>query len=209
MPLTPEQIQDLKEQLKQQIQHLPEAQKAQALQQIESLSHQALEAMLKQQQEKNPRGKKEEQESIFRSIISGKIPSAKIEENPSALAVLDIAPISKGHVIIIPKSPVKDSKQLPIKAFSLAKKIGKRIVSKLKALRIEIATEVKFGEAIINVIPIYDSPLYLGSPRAKSSLEQLEDIARLLTLKPKIPLIKIKPSKDKQNQSQKLNKRIP
>ncbi len=49
MPLTQEQIKELKFQLSQQIQNLPEDKKLAAQQQIESLSPEALEYMLKEQ----------------------------------------------------------------------------------------------------------------------------------------------------------------
>ena len=123
MPLTPEQIQNLKAQLSEQIQHLPEDQKAEAQKQIDSLSPEALEAMLKQQKSKSSREK-----SIFRLIIEKQIPSYQIDENSQAIAVLEINPISQGHVIIIPRLAARNSRELPTQAFSLAKKISKRII---------------------------------------------------------------------------------
>ena len=50
MALTPEEISDLKKQLAEQIQHLPEAQRAEAQKQIDNMSPEALESMLQQQQ---------------------------------------------------------------------------------------------------------------------------------------------------------------
>ena len=52
MSLTQEQIKELKSQLKGQISHLPADKKAEAEKQIESLSQEALEEMLSQQQPK-------------------------------------------------------------------------------------------------------------------------------------------------------------
>ncbi len=40
---------------------------------------------------------------VFCKIVKGDIPCTKIDETPKALAFLDIAPISKGHTLIIPK----------------------------------------------------------------------------------------------------------
>ena len=85
MALTEEQIIELKKQLSEQIKNLPEDQKKQAQDQIDSMTSDALESMLKQQQEK---------QQIFRQIVEGKIPSKKIAENEDALAILDIKPIS-------------------------------------------------------------------------------------------------------------------
>ncbi len=41
--------------------------------------------------------------SIFTKIIEGEIPSYKIAENDKFYAFLDIAPMAKGHVLIVPK----------------------------------------------------------------------------------------------------------
>lgn len=207
MALTDEQIENIRAELREQIQSLPEDKKAQALQQIESLSPQALESLLKQQ---SPSSKKESK-SVFRMIIDNDIPSVKLDENKSALAVLDINPISKGHAIIIPKNSVSDSNLLPTTAFTLAKKLAKKLTLKLKTKSIEIQTEIKFGEAIINVIPCYGPQLNISSPRSSSTIEQLEEIASGLRHKqtPKIEKIKIKTSKKSEGPVLKLPRRIP
>lgn len=41
--------------------------------------------------------------SIFSKIIAGEIPCYKIAENDSFFAFLDIAPLSEGHVLVVPK----------------------------------------------------------------------------------------------------------
>ncbi|MEM4259161.1 MAG: HIT domain-containing protein [Candidatus Pacearchaeota archaeon] len=207
MALTPEQVKSLKEQLLSQIQNLPEDKKAEATKQINSLSPQALEIMLRQQKEKSAKD-----EGIFRLIVKGEIPSAKIDENASAIAVLEINPISKGHMIIIPKNPVKSAKEMPTRAFTLAKKLSKKIISKLKAKSTEIQTETKLGEMIINIIPIYGEPLTIESPRKKASKEELEALEKLLKVrkKPKIEKIKTKESKISQESDiPKLPRKIP
>ncbi|HEV7380603.1 MAG TPA: HIT family protein [Dyadobacter sp.] len=44
--------------------------------------------------------------SIFSKIVSGEIPSFKIAETDEFLAFLDAFPITKGHVLVIPKVEV-------------------------------------------------------------------------------------------------------
>ena len=56
-------------------------------------------------------------QSPFRLIVSGEIPSYKIDENKDALAVLEINPVSKGHVILIPKKNVFESEKIPQSLF--------------------------------------------------------------------------------------------
>ena len=44
--------------------------------------------------------------SIFSKIISGEIPSYKIKEDEKFLAFLDVFPLVKGHVLVVPKKEV-------------------------------------------------------------------------------------------------------
>ncbi|MES2725868.1 MAG: HIT family protein [Bacteroidota bacterium] len=44
--------------------------------------------------------------SIFSKIIQGEIPCYKVAESNNCLAFLDINPLTKGHVLVIPKTEV-------------------------------------------------------------------------------------------------------
>ena len=206
MPLTTEQIKNLKEQLSKQISHLSGEQKAKAQTQIDSLSPEALELMLKQSQQKEKTSKKSEK-PIFRQIVDKDTPSVIIDQNKKAIAVLDIFPISQGHTIIIPIEAARTSINIPAQAMALAKKIAKRLSTKLKASSVQILTETKFGETIINVLPSYETPLNLSSPRSEAKQEVLEKIAvKLKPIKKKIvEKLKAAPS----GQPLKLPRRIP
>ncbi len=201
MSLTPEQAQQLKNQLKEQIKHLPDSQKQKAESEIEQLSDDAIEEMLQHQ--------KTLQKSIYRAIINGEIPSKKIDENEEAIAVLDIKPISKGHAIVIPKKEVMDVKDLSTQASALAKKLAKRIETKLNAKEVEIQTEFKFGEIIINLIPIYDKPLSLSSQRQEIPEPKLAELQNILKSKQEEKPIELKEEPKKTNQLIQLKRRIP
>lgn len=188
MSLTPEQISELKKQLFSQIQHLPPEQKEEAQQQIDEMSPETLELMLNQQRS----GKSDK--NILRSIIDDSIPSKKVDENKYAIAVLDIRPVSKCHVLIIPRQAVEMHEQPPTQAFTLAKKIAKRIKSKLKPKGIEIQTETKFEEQVVNVIPYYEKPLSITAPRYEASQEELETMQKLIAVIPRKPRTKKKPA---------------
>ncbi|NDF60586.1 MAG: HIT family protein, partial [Crocinitomicaceae bacterium] len=41
--------------------------------------------------------------TIFKKIIDGEIPCYKVAENEDFLAFLDVQPLVKGHVLVIPK----------------------------------------------------------------------------------------------------------
>ncbi|MFT3693328.1 MAG: HIT family protein [Kofleriaceae bacterium] len=50
--------------------------------------------------------------TIFAKIIAGEIPSHKVYEDEHVLAFLDIMPLSRGHVLVIPKEPAATLDQL-------------------------------------------------------------------------------------------------
>lgn len=51
-------------------------------------------------------------ETIFSKIIRGEIPCHKVYEDEHVLAFLDIAPLSAGHTLVIPKEPAATLDQL-------------------------------------------------------------------------------------------------
>ena len=51
--------------------------------------------------------------TIFSKIIAGTIPSYKIAENEQFFAFLDIAPLKKGHVLVVPKNETDKIFDLP------------------------------------------------------------------------------------------------
>ncbi|GAI11764.1 unnamed protein product, partial [marine sediment metagenome] len=126
--LSEEQTEQIKKQIIQQIEeNFPEDKKELAKQQIHAMNSEQIETFLKQNkltqtQQKNP----------FRSIISGETPSYKIDENKNAIAVLEINPISNGHIIIIPKKPIPEGKKILKTISSLAEKVAEKIKTKLK-----------------------------------------------------------------------------
>lgn len=178
MALTKDQIHELKKQLSEQIAHLPHDQREEAQDQIDEMSDEALEAMLSQQTGRSDK-------NVLRRIIERSLASKEIDENKSARAVLDIRPVSKGHVLIIPREAVHARDQLPTQAFTLAKKIAKRIKSKLKPKGVEIQTETKFEEQVLNVLPYYEKPVSITSPRYEASQDELEEVQRLIRGRPR------------------------
>ena len=51
-------------------------------------------------------------DTIFGRIIAGSIPCHKVYEDAQVLAFLDIAPLSRGHTLVIPKEPAATLDQL-------------------------------------------------------------------------------------------------
>ena len=46
-------------------------------------------------------------ETIFSKILRGEVPCHKLYEDAQVLAFLDIAPLSPGHAVVIPKEPAE------------------------------------------------------------------------------------------------------
>jgi len=137
-----------------------------------------------------------------------KIPSKKLAENKDAIAVLDIKPITRGHIVIIPKKQAKETKDISGGAYQLASEIASQIKEKLNAKSIEILPESKFGEVVINVIPAYDDPVSLQSPRTDPSDEELSKIYSELYEKPKLPVIKVEKPEQPEKMPQ-IKRKIP
>jgi len=51
-------------------------------------------------------------DTIFAKIIRGEIPCHRVYEDERVLAFLDIAPLSTGHTLVIPKEPAVTLEQL-------------------------------------------------------------------------------------------------
>ena len=51
-------------------------------------------------------------ETVFTKILRGELPCHKVYEDDNVLAFLDIAPLSKGHTLVIPKEPAETLDQL-------------------------------------------------------------------------------------------------
>jgi hypothetical protein len=191
--ISEEDIQSARKQLSEQVEGLPEGpQKEAAREQLERMSDETISAMVEQQRKGTQNAGP--QKGIFRMIVDGDIPAKRIDENKDAIAVVSKRAISRGHVLVIPKKVVGDAKSLPSGALSMAKKIAGKIISKLKANRTEIQTSNAFGEAVINVIPIYEKPLNVNSEAYEAKEGELEEVYLLLRVvkKPKREIIRRK-----------------
>src|SRR5690348_10971768 len=49
-------------------------------------------------------------ETIFSRIVKGELPSYKVWEDDDLVAILDIVPVNKGHVLILTKEPYPDAR---------------------------------------------------------------------------------------------------
>ncbi|MBT4805369.1 HIT domain-containing protein [Candidatus Woesearchaeota archaeon] len=105
----------------------------------------------------------QKQQCIFCQIISGKIPAKKIYEDDKVLAILDINPAAKGHILLLPKEHYAIMPQIPEKEvgemFIVAKKMSKLLLKAIKVsgTNIFIANGLVAGQKaqhfMIHIIP--------------------------------------------------------
>lgn len=69
---------------------------------------------------------------IFCKIVNGEIPSKKVYEDKDFLAMLDIAPATKGHVLIVPKEHAASLTDLSDDKASKILVLAKKIISAMK-----------------------------------------------------------------------------
>ncbi len=124
--------------------------------------------------------------SIFSKIISGDIPCYKIAENEDFFAFLDIAPIRKGHVLVVPKAEVDKlfdvSDELLGKWLVFAKPIAKAIEQSFPCDRCGISViGLEVPHAHMHLVPINSADdLNFTRPKLKLTAEELKEVQSLI-----------------------------
>ncbi len=121
--------------------------------------------------------------SIFSKIAAGEIPSYKIAEDDNYFAFLDINPMVKGHVLVIPKQEVDyvfdldDNMLADMMIF--AKKIAVALEKAISFHRVGVMLIcLEVPHAHIHLIPINkESDMLLSNPKLKLEQQEFEEIA--------------------------------
>ncbi len=123
--------------------------------------------------------------SIFSKIVKGEIPAYKVAEDERFLAFLDISPLTKGHVLIIPKKEIDYIFDLDFKTFStlwcFAQLVAKAIEKVIICERIGIAViGLEVPHAHIHLVPLTKgiSNINFENPRMKLTQQEFEEIAQ-------------------------------
>ncbi|MBO5889890.1 MAG: HIT family protein [Alistipes sp.] len=124
--------------------------------------------------------------TIFSRIVAGEIPCYKVAENDKFFAFLDIAPLAKGHTLVIPKREVDyfydleddELQEMIVFAKSIAKKI-KATTGCIKVATVVLGLEVP--HAHIHLVPM-NTENDVDFKREKLSLtpEEFAEIAKSL-----------------------------
>ena len=117
--------------------------------------------------------------TIFTKIAKGEIPSYKVAENDDYYAFLDIAPMAKGHALVIPKHVeddyifnLDDKTYMGLCAF--AKKVAEAIKAAVPCKRVGVAVlGMEVPHTHIHLVPL-QSEADMDFRKAKLELSQAE-----------------------------------
>ena len=120
--------------------------------------------------------------TIFSKIIAGEIPSYKIAENEKFFAFLDIFPLVKGHVLVVPKTEVDKLFDLSDDYLSelllFAKPIAHAIERSFPCNRCGISVVgLEVPHAHLHLIPINSADdLNFNRAKLKLSADELKEV---------------------------------
>ncbi|MFN3800743.1 HIT family protein [Belliella pelovolcani] len=121
--------------------------------------------------------------SIFTKIINREIPAEIIAEDENYIAFLDIMPLVKGHVLVVPKQEVdyifnlEDNVLAGLHVF--AKKVAKAIDNTIKCTRVGVAViGLEVPHVHVHLVPLRTmDDINFTRPKLKLTPEELKAIA--------------------------------
>jgi histidine triad (HIT) family protein len=125
--------------------------------------------------------------TIFTRIVNGEIPCHKVAEDDRFLAFLDIMPLTKGHVLVIPKTEVDYIFDLEDNVLGemmiFAKKVAHKMKSVLPCRRIGVTViGLEVPHAHIHLIPINGlSDMDFSKPKLQPTQLELAEVANMIS----------------------------
>ncbi|HAU52436.1 MULTISPECIES: HIT family protein [Sphingobacterium] len=121
--------------------------------------------------------------TIFSKIVAGEIPAYKVAESNDFLAFLDISPLAKGHVLVIPKKEtdyifdIEDDEYMALWVF--AKIVAQGIKKVIPCVKVGVAVVgLEVAHAHIHLVPINKiSDLNFAGPKLSLAEDELHEIA--------------------------------
>tara|TARA_Y100000739_G_C20547894_1_gene436758 strand:- start:720 stop:1112 length:393 start_codon:yes stop_codon:yes gene_type:complete len=121
--------------------------------------------------------------SIFTKIVLGEIQCYKVAETDDCIAFLDVLPLTKGHVLVVPKKEVDYYFDLDDELFqkvnTLAKKVSYAIKKVVPCDRIGVSViGLEVPHAHVHLVPINSiSDLDFTKKRVELSTEEFKELA--------------------------------
>lgn len=128
---------------------------------------------------------------IFCKLANGEIPSSTLYEDSDFRVILDLAPSSKGHALILPKDHFSDLHELNEETASKVLPLAQKLMNKMKkALNCDGFNILQnngecAGQSVfhfhMHVIPRYkDDQVKLGFAPHDTTKEELAEVVRLV-----------------------------
>lgn len=87
-------------------------------------------------------------ENIFAKILRGEIPATRVYEDDETLAFMDIMPRADGHLLVIPKTPCRNTLDAtPAQLEAVIRTVQKLAIASKAAFEAEGVTIQQFNEA--------------------------------------------------------------
>lgn len=121
--------------------------------------------------------------SIFSKIIAGEIPCYKIAENADFIAFLDVFPLKKGHVLVVPKKEIDYIFDLDNETYlglmSFSKMVATAIKKTISCNRVGVCViGLEVPHAHVHLIPINTvSDMNFSNAKLTLSKDEFEKIA--------------------------------
>ena len=122
--------------------------------------------------------------SIFSKIINDEIPAYKILESENFLAFLDIFPLAKGHVLVIPKKETDYLFDISSDEYGelwkFAQQVAKAMDKVIDCKRIGVAViGLEVPHAHIHLVPLNNvSDINFERPKLSFSEEEMNEVAQ-------------------------------
>ena len=126
--------------------------------------------------------------SIFSKIVSGDIPAYKVAEDDNHLAFLDIFPLAKGHVLVIPKKETdyifEIASEEYLALWKFAQRVAKGMDKVIDCERIGIAViGLEVPHVHIHLVPLNNvSDINFERPKLKFSEAEMQSVSDLIRL---------------------------
>lgn len=122
--------------------------------------------------------------TIFTKIANGEIPSYRVAENEDFYAFLDIAPMAKGHTLVIPKKVEDDyifnlDENTYMGLCAFARKVAQAIKAALPCKRVGVAVlGMEVPHTHIHLVPLQsEADMDFRKEKLQLSQEEFTEIA--------------------------------
>ena len=122
--------------------------------------------------------------TIFTKIAKGEIPSYKVAENDEFYAFLDIAPMAKGHTLVIPKNVEDDyifnlDNETYMGLCAFAKKVAQALKAAVPCQRVGVAVlGMEVPHTHIHLVPLQtEGDMDFRKKKLELSSEEFAEIA--------------------------------